>query len=282
MKKPVLVIVVTYNGEKWIRRCLESIPADIADTVVIDNGSADNTVGMARELLPEGNVILSGANLGFGAANNIGLRMALEKGYEYVYLLNQDAWFEQPGDLRFMLDVMRRHREFGILSPVQRNCNGEIDRQFALKSGVRGEKCTEVCEVPYAQAAHWLMPADVVRKVGGFSPTFHHYGEDDNMIDRIHHHGYRIGVAEGITGIHDRGGRAVSREQRVSRKYLIPLVRMSRPDRPWGLFRAALWLAGCSVRNCSIIPLRSLGGLWKRRGEIAANRMESLNDGAFL
>ena len=85
----VLVIIVSYNFERWIDRCLNSLrhseyPIDV---LVIDNGSKDQTIQRIKNDFPEIRLIESPENLGFGKANNIGMKIALEEGYQYVFLL---------------------------------------------------------------------------------------------------------------------------------------------------------------------------------------------------
>ena len=90
----ILTIVVTYNGLKWMDSCLESLRRSECptDVMLIDNCSTDGTPDYVKEHFPEVNLVQSDANLGFGQANNVGLKYALEHCYDYVYLLNQDAW----------------------------------------------------------------------------------------------------------------------------------------------------------------------------------------------
>ena len=90
----VLTVIVSYNFEPWIERCLSSIrDSDYpSDLVVIDNASTDRTVSIIAERYRWIRLVRSRKNLGFGQANNIGMRMALEENYEYVFLVNQDAW----------------------------------------------------------------------------------------------------------------------------------------------------------------------------------------------
>ncbi len=284
MEKKVLVIIVTYNGEKWIRRCVESVSESSfpADIMVIDNMSSDRTV----ECLPREGVILvrNTENAGFGAANNIGFAYAVEHGYDYVYLLNQDAYLE-PGTLEKLVSVHSWSPEYAVLSPVQLNADGNADRQFQKKTGISRTTGYDIpVPVKFVMAAHWLIPVDVIRDVGAFSPSFHHYGEDDNYCDRAHYRGYKIGVVTSVTGIHDRGGRKTDKERRCRMKCLIPVIRMSDPSpRAWSWTRSFLWLLLCSIRNFSMIPVRSAGALWKRRAGIKENRRLSRDSkGAFL
>ena len=78
---------------KWLQNCLEAIKKSTypVDTIVIDNGSTDSTVLFIKSNYPEVHLVESGKNLGFGQANNVGMRYALEQNADYVYLLNQDV-----------------------------------------------------------------------------------------------------------------------------------------------------------------------------------------------
>jgi GT2 family glycosyltransferase len=78
----IFSLVVTYNGAKWIAGCLDSLKASSTDNeiIVVDNGSTDRTKTIVRESYPEVFLLENADNLGFGQANNQGLRMALEIG----------------------------------------------------------------------------------------------------------------------------------------------------------------------------------------------------------
>ena len=92
----IFVIIVTYKGNQWYERCFTSLRNSEypVQTIVIDNASNDGTVEYIRENFPEIYLIESEENLGFGRANNIGMRYALDHGCDYVFLLNQDAWIK--------------------------------------------------------------------------------------------------------------------------------------------------------------------------------------------
>ena len=84
MKNKLLVIIVTYNGMKWLERCLSSLIASsvASDVFIVDNGSTDGSQDYIRSNFKDAIFIQSEENLGFGKANNIGLQYAYEKGYE--------------------------------------------------------------------------------------------------------------------------------------------------------------------------------------------------------
>lgn len=286
----VLAIVVTYNAMRWVERCLGSLFASRLrpDVLVVDNGSADGTREFVREHFPAVELILSDGNPGFGAANNIGLWLALERGYDFVYLLNQDAWVEKD-TLSTLVAAARP--DYGILSPVQNDASGRLDPWFSRKCSRYLKAASAVApdprlvvDVPFVMAAHWLVSRKALLDVGGFSPAFAQYGEDDNYIDRLHWRGLRCGVVPAAAAVHDRAGRKTPREKRMRLKCIAVVVRLSDPGRCW-LWRRLAYpfeLAGMSLKNFSLIPLRFVPELRARIPELRRLRKESGRKRAFL
>lgn len=225
----ILTIIVSYNFEPWIDRCLGSLKASLqpTDTLVIDNGSSDRTVEILRKNYPEIRLIANHANLGFGKANNIGMQIALKEGYDAVFLLNQDAWID-PQTLGNLAHESIKHPDYAILSPVHLNGTGsELEKGFASYTQVNSRNNlptkNRLTECPFINAAFWFIPTGVLKKIGGFSSLFYHYGEDKDYVNRIHFHGYRIGYLPTVFGCHDREFRKVSLEgfMRAERVYLL-------------------------------------------------------------
>ena len=122
MNSEILVIIVTFNGMRWLEKCISSVRSSTvqADIIAIDNGSTDGSVEWLQKHGVQ--VVANNSNIGFGAANNIGMKLAIEEGYSYVYLLNQDAWLE-PDTIEILLKGFEYSR-YGILSPVQNDASG--------------------------------------------------------------------------------------------------------------------------------------------------------------
>ena len=286
----ILVVIVTYNALKWIGRCLRSVERSSlpADVLLIDNGSTDGTLPLVRTDFPGTRIIETGENLGFGAANNIGLRIALDEGYGFAYLLNQDAWLQKDT----LEKLVAAHRpEWGILSPMQMDAHGRRDKRFDKKCGkyvdaLRGgyHSAGEVVEVPFVMAAHWLVSRRAIGTVGGFSPAFRQYGEDDNWIDRLHWHGLHCGVVPAAHAVHDRSGRRLPRADRMRLKCVAAVVKLSDPKRSWrwARIRETLELAAMGVKNFSVIPWRFIPELRRRWPELLEYREQSKRTGAFL
>lgn len=235
----ILTIIVTYNGMKWLDQCLtslknSSVPTDI---FLVDNGSTDGSIEFIKENIPEAIFIKSKENLGFGKANNLGLKYALQNGYDYVYLLNQDAWIESDL-LDKMITASKERPEYGILSPLQTNKEKtRLDKNFSeclptkLSSDLLCRQTLDnVYETKFTMAAHWLIPVDKLKIIGGFSPAFRHYGEDNNLIHRMINKGFKIGIVPTAKGVHDRENRPLPLEKDRYLNYVHTIVNLNNPN----------------------------------------------------
>src|SRR5690606_24355384 len=122
------VIIVTFNGMSWLGACLQSCKN--YPVIVIDNASTDDTVSFIQTNYPEVKLIKQSENLGFGQANNIGIRYALDHGAEHVFLLNQDAYLVDDV-LDKLVEFQKEAPQYGILSPVHITGNRkQLDKRF--------------------------------------------------------------------------------------------------------------------------------------------------------
>ena len=280
----ILVIVVTYNGMKWLDRCLGSVRASElpADLYVWDNDSADGSADYVQNRFPEARLVRSAGNLGFAEANNRGMRHALDKGYDYVYLLNQDAWIE-PSTLGILVAAHQAHPEFAVLSPLQMTDGFDgLDKQFGilLKRWPVEPAMTEPAAAPVAvrrvMAAHWLVSREALEKVGLFSDLFPIYGNDDNWCDRARYHGCRIGIVPDARAVHDRAYREEPKEKVIFRNYYMgSLVRLCDINRPlWERFLfVCLFTLVKAVKYGSILPFKHFRSLVRMLPDIRNTRL---------
>lgn len=286
----LLVVVVVYNGMKWIDRCLGSVSHSSvsADLFVVDNGSTDGSVERIRDKFPLARLIESNQNLGFGRANNLGIRYAIENGYDYVYLLNQDAWVAE-NTFESLIDILQSHQDYAILSPLQTNATGDLlDRNF-LNYACTNELCSDaifgrlqrIYDCNFVMAAHWMMTRKGIETVGYFSPTFPHYGEDDNYIQRAFYHGFKIGIDTSSTAVHDREFRQASSSFDNYYRYITALKTLSNPNQDINI---SYFLFKTIIK--SFIPyqglkMKYLYKLLQQANYIKKNREQSKMVGAF-
>ena len=90
----IAFIIVTFNGENYIKKCIESIIKYFPNSyiIVVDNNSKDGTQELLKNLRVD-HLIISPLNMGFGRANNLGLRHALQTNCDTFFLVNQDIYF---------------------------------------------------------------------------------------------------------------------------------------------------------------------------------------------
>lgn len=307
----LLTIIVTYNGKKWLDRCLGNLRTSSvqSDVIVIDNGSTDGTLEYIALNYPEVQLHCTGENLGFGRANNIGLQKAVDEGYDYVYLLNQDAWVF-PETFERLVCAMESAPEYGVLSPMQLTATcDKMDPRFVrwcpasawkqwLSMASNAEKSvtensedgpieddqSEIHPVPFVMAAHWMISRACLTKVGGFSPAFPHYGEDDNYIHRAQYHGFMCGILSSAGAVHDREMRPSPKESRMRLKCVASVVKVSNPLNCFWFrcFLQPIELLAISIRYASLSVFRYIFKLIGSYGRLKAIRAQSLSTGSFL
>ncbi|SMC61408.1 glycosyltransferase [Moheibacter sediminis] len=203
------IIIVTYNAKKWVDICLPPL-YDIENftIIVIDNASRDETCSIIKKKYPNVHLIESKENLGFGKANNLGMRIAIDEDFDYVFLQNQDAAIDEK-NLKKLIKAAQSNSEFGIISPVHFKNDNEIENLFTgyIKNtpfkhfDAQSER---LINADFINAALWLLPIKTIREIGGFNPLFSHYGEDVDYVKRVNYFDYKLGFVEGAKAFHYR------------------------------------------------------------------------------
>ena len=224
MEKKISVVVVTYNGEVWIRKNIDSLlksnyPIDI---IVVDNASTDNSISLLKEY-KNIQLVQNKTNLGFGKANNIGIDITLKNGADAVFLLNQDTWiFENT--ITNLAEKLFENPNLGILSPMhfsadERILDSSFNTYFDRSQTEIDSKSIRI--VPFVNAAAWLVSKECFQKTGYFEPVFSHYGEDRNFCDRVNYHGFEIGIVKNAAICHDRIVKLNSSKIVLQSQYLV-------------------------------------------------------------
>lgn len=272
--KKVLVIIVTYNPMRWIDRCLSTLRQSTVplSVMVVDNHSTDGAAEHIPTMYPEVIWRPQAQNLGFGQGNNVGMRYAIEEGFDYALLLNQDAYL-QPDALEHLLAVAD---DKNLFSPIHMSGDGSrIDNNFreSLKKGSNqliddlllgtlkpSYETGEVC------AACWLMPVQMLKEIGGFNPLFFQYGEDNNYYTRLVYHGRKVIIVPDARVWHDRktahGNESLYRSRRV---HIRVLTTACNPG--LSLFKKCYWWFD-SILMDPTQTLSALSGLLKQVGRI--------------
>lgn len=130
------VVIVSYNTAALLGDCLRSLRAGTLSlrVLVVDNASSDDSVALVRTCFPEVQLCALEQNLGFAAANNIGLRHlgfgeaspnAATPPPAFVLLLNPDT-VVLPGAVETLVAFLQAHPRVGVVSPRLLNPDGTI------------------------------------------------------------------------------------------------------------------------------------------------------------
>jgi GT2 family glycosyltransferase len=222
----VSIIILTTNALAMTKeQLLDVAKLDVdgikAECLVVDNGSGDGTEDAIKNYkLPnmEYKFIQSGANLGFAGGNNVGIKDALKRGFDYILLMNNDLVL--PRDIvTKLVGYMEEGPEVGIASPkmyfakgyefhkdrykesdkgkVFWYAGGIIDRVNVYTShrGVdevdRGQY-DKTEETDVANGACVIIRREVFKKIGLLDHSFFLYWEDADFSERAKRAGYKI------------------------------------------------------------------------------------------
>jgi N-acetylglucosaminyl-diphospho-decaprenol L-rhamnosyltransferase len=228
VRDDVAVVVVTYNADPWLARCLRSV--EPYPTVVVDHGSTDTTLETARGF---GHVrVVEQENRGVGAGWNRGLAETSEP---YVLLLNADAWVldDAVERLRAFAD---EHRQAALVGPKLLNPDGTLQRSargfptpwrlateffFLRKLAPRSRALNafyaanwdhaSAREVEWLSGAAMLVRREAVAEVGGVDESFFMYNEESDWQYRMRHGGWQIWFCPDAEVVHV-GGESTKRE----------------------------------------------------------------------
>ena len=205
MDPRVSIIIVNFNGWRDTIACLQSLEKikSSHQTMVIDNASTNDSVERIRSAFPEIELIISSSNVGFSGGNNIGIKKALERGADFVWLLNNDTLVD-PGSLTALLDVATSTPHVGAVGSVLYHMENREKVQAwggGHVSMLRGmswhyTKPTRLQKIHYLTAASMLVRSEVFNTVGLMDDDYFMYWEDTDFGFRVREAGYTLEVAD--------------------------------------------------------------------------------------
>ena len=273
----VSVVVVSYNAQALLLRCLASIANLPCEVVVVENASSDGSAEAVRDRFPNVRLVELEHNVGFGAANNVGIDVV---GRRYVLLMNPDAWPVGDAIEKLVRFVASRPRT-GAVGPRLLNVDGTVQqsvRGYPTRWRLATEYLflrwfaprTKLLNAFYAanfdhrseRAAEFLVGAalmlrrEAVQEVGGFDPEFFMYNEEVDLCYRLRRAGWSVDFYPGAEFIHvGRGSSGAVAEQmyreqlRSHLRFLAKHESMQRAEQARRLLIAAMLLRSLVLRG---------------------------------
>lgn len=226
MTKPIAVVILNWNGAgllpEFLPKVTANTDADLADIIVADNGSTDNSLEILEKDFPEVKVIRFDSNHGFAEGYNLAIKRLDHK---YTVLLNSDV-APASGWLRPLYEYMEMHPQTGacqpkILSYSEPNrleyagaCGGYLDKNgypycrgriFALSEIDHGQY-DSIASIFWASGAALMIRTDIYLRVGGLDSRFFAHMEEIDLCWRVKLAGYDIAAVPDAVVYHLGGG----------------------------------------------------------------------------
>ena len=230
------IIIVSWNVRNYLANCLNTVYRELrherlrGDVWVIDNGSTDGTLDLLADVFPQVQVIANQRNVGFGAANNQGMRAAAAFDPRYHLLLNADTVLP-PGAMRRMVDFLDERPDVGMVGPRLVYGDGRFQHSafafpgvvqlafdlFALPPRLYDSRWNgryprrfynpdhKPFAVDFPLGATMMVRRDVAEVTGGFDESFHMYCEEVDWCWRIRKAGWSIYTVPAAEIIHYGG-----------------------------------------------------------------------------
>lgn len=207
----VSVVLLNYNGKKYIKNCIESIKNqkyNNIELIFVDNASTDDSVVGVEQLYPKIRLIKNDENFGSAKANNIGANFS--KG-EYLFFLNIDTKLDRDC-INNLVKIYESDNEIGICGCRELSYDGEIEWNCGIGVDIFGYSLQGVPKrVFQASSSSLFIKKELFKKLNGFDNTYFMYKDDIDLCWRAQLLGYKIiGVPSSIV-FHEWGGVTLSK-----------------------------------------------------------------------
>lgn len=206
----ISIIIVNYNSRDLLMNCINSIVNNLKsidyEIIVIDNHSTDNSLELCKQLNYKEVVILEpNANLGFGRANNLGVRHASG---QILHFLNPDTEIDDKliNDYNKVLEDLKNHEQKVYVNPMR-----DTDGIVYYGKNYLPDSINYITYLFRRSKTKWyyigatvIMSREVFDQVGGWNNRIFMYGEDADLFYRINKH--RIPIEEMKTIVFHYGG----------------------------------------------------------------------------
>lgn len=226
-KKPVAVIILNWNGEGLLKKFLPEVVAtttsQIADVIVADNGSTDDSLALLEAEFPQVKILRLNRNYGYAEGYN---RAIAQAGYQYTVLLNSDA-ATTPGWVEPLLEYCRSHPDVAACQPkilayarkthfeYAGAAGGYIDKHgypycrgriFSTVEADNGQYDQNDVSLFWASGAALFVRTQVYLDAGGLDSRFFAHMEEIDLCWRIHLMGHDIRYVPQSAVYHLGGG----------------------------------------------------------------------------
>lgn len=208
----IALIAITYNSSHLAEIFAETAN-NFNNVIIIDNASKDKSLQEYQKNIPNAKCIQSNVNLGYGKANNIGLRIAISEGCTHALIINPDCSISLT-DTEILIDAIKSKQNVGLINPRITGADGtktdiytfDFERPYKEKNkktinkvyDVKNKIIDSIC----IEGSCLLVRLDAFNSAGLFSEDLFLFCEEDDVALRMKRLGYTTAVATESTAIH--------------------------------------------------------------------------------
>ena len=306
----VSIIIVNYNGQRFLDDCISSIKKFVSvpyEIIIVDNASTDGSCAHIRKNWPEIKLVENSRNYGFTGGNNLGADHSIGR---LLFLLNYDT--KLLSDIKTACDMFDDYFDLGVVggrlyygdsrqqpsigyehTPMRILLSWLGARKFAIfPSLFRREIYDEISytfshnNVAWVSGASFITPRDLWFKLKGLDEQYFMYVEDVDYCKRVRQAGFKVAYLPDMEIIHYEGagkawigGLAI---ERTLRSYLIYTKKfygcsashLLRLGLGLVIFMRALFYRSQSIRNKSNLIAEKYEAFFNASVKLFSNRFE--------
>ena len=207
--KDITIVIASFKSERKIKSCLNSIDKQ-AKVLVIENSNNLNFKENLEKEFSNVECILSGSNIGYGSANNIGLKRVKTR---YALILNPDAALHSSALEKF-IKTTEKINNFAIMAPYIQEEKNKFDEIYLRN--------TQPVQVENVKGFAMFLNLSEFKEVGFFDEDFFFYFEEIDLCKRLINQGKKIYLIPEIKIEHGGGvshDESINTEMELSRNW---------------------------------------------------------------
>lgn len=263
MNNKISVIILTWNSERYIEKCIDSLIRDLVsaekkyEIFVIDNGSTDRTLALLEMLCKKFNnlvVIKFQKNIGTTISRNVGMKKSKGK---YIFILDSDIEIKE-GTINILVETIDKGNKVGIVAPrifypdglIQHSCKKfpilqmkiykyfpfgltkNIAEKDEIYEDIYEKKYKKLKEADYCISAAWMMNREAAEDVGLFDENIFYSPEDVDYCLRMWLKGWKV-LYQPLANIIHFAQRKSYTNSRIAYQHLIGLLYYFRKYNYW-------------------------------------------------
>ena len=208
MLNKITIIIVTFNSDKNLFKLLKKLPKEM-HVIVVENSNRIEFKKKVEKFRHKTSCKLTGENLGYGMANNIGIKNAKT---DYVMILNPDAFVTKNVILK-LFSRIRKESKIAVISCETIDRNNKLSKNYYFDKFSKLDKNSNkfkkgLIDVDYFIGSMFLAKKKILLKAGLFDENYFLNFEEIDLFRKIKSKGFRICIEKGIFFKHIKGSSA--------------------------------------------------------------------------